>query len=174
MMRGEGLNWITVWGLGHLRPASGTWGSLPAWLAAAALVAAGISPAEHAWVYRGVMLLVLVVFSAACIVQGDRAEARFNKKDPGQVVADEMAGMALTLVMLPAAGMTGGGRAVFTLIYAFLAFRIMDIVKPWPAGAVQRVPGGWGILLDDLIAGLYAGLLIVMLVWARLPGAGAG
>jgi phosphatidylglycerophosphatase A len=116
------------------------------------------------------MLLIILVFSAACLLQADRAEARFNRKDPGQVVADEMAGMALTLLMLPAAGMVTGVRAAFTLVFAFLAFRIMDIVKPWPAGAMQRIPGGWGILLDDLAAGLYAGVLILVLVWWRLPG----
>lgn len=169
-MRRGGLNWITVWGLGHLRPASGTWGSLPAVLVAGGLAAGGISAAEQAWIYRGVMLALLVVFSAACVMQGDRAEARFNRKDPGQAVADEMAGMALTLLMAPAAGMATGPRAAFTLVYAFVAFRVMDIIKPWPAGALQRVPGGWGILLDDLMAGLYAGLLVAVLVWARLPG----
>lgn len=169
-MRGGGLGWITVWGLGHLRPASGTWGSLPPVVIAAGLALAGVTAAEHGWVFRGCMLALLVVFGAACVVQGDRAEARFNGKDPGEVVADETAGMALTLLLLPAAGMSDGLRAGFTLVYAFLAFRIMDIVKPWPAGALQRVPGGWGILLDDLFAGLYAGVLIVALAWARLPG----
>lgn len=173
MMASRGLNWITVWGLGHLRPASGTWGSLPPCLLAAALVAANLSPADGAgpaWIFRAAMLLVLLVFSAGCIVQADRAEARFNRKDPGQVVADEVAGMALTLLLLPTVAFIGDGRAAFTLLYAFLAFRIMDIVKPWPAGAVQRTPGGWGILLDDLMAGLYAALLINVIVWARLSG----
>jgi phosphatidylglycerophosphatase A len=60
------------------------------------------------------------------------------------------------LIFLPAAAFADLSRATVTLAIAFLAFRLLDIIKPWPARGLQRVPGGWGILIDDLIAGLYA------------------
>lgn len=150
------LRLITTFGLGHLRPFPGTWGSMPTALIAGLLIAAGFGPVEAPWIYHGVLGVILVLFSAACIVQGDAAEVRFGKKDPGSVVADETAGQAIPLMFLPAASLATGPLAAFTVFYAFVAFRIFDIVKLWPARAVQRVPAGWGILLDDLIAGVMA------------------
>lgn len=159
MRRDADLAMVTVFGLGHLRPAPGTWGSLPPVLLAALMFALGAGPAGHQFIYLGVMLLVAVVFTLACVTQGDRAEARFLKKDPSQVVADETAGQAVTLMFIPP--MAGAGAAAaFSLIFAFLAFRLLDIVKPWPARQIQRIPGGWGVVLDDLAAGVYAGLIV--------------
>ncbi|MEO1008124.1 MAG: phosphatidylglycerophosphatase A [Planctomycetota bacterium] len=146
------LAWLTVGGLGHLRPAPGTWGSLPpAALAGVLGLALGLG-SDGA--IRVAMLACAIVFSLACVVLGDRAEARFGKKDPGQVVADETAGMALTIALMPPLG--GGAGALGSALLAFLMFRGFDILKPWPANIVQRTPGGWGILLDDLVAGVQA------------------
>jgi len=124
----------------------------------------GLDPLNAPWAFYGVQAFLVLAFSIGCIVQGDRAEARWGK-DPGNAVADETAGQALTLLFLPYGlilhppiwamdripELTG-----FTLVFAFLAFRAMDIVKPWPARQIQRVSAGWGILLDDLVAGAYA------------------
>jgi phosphatidylglycerophosphatase A len=112
------------------------------------------------------MALVLLIFAGACIRDGEAAEARFGKKDPGQVVADETAGQCLPLMFLPATAVAGWPAMLMTLPLAFVSFRIMDIVKPWPARQLQRVPGGWGILIDDLFAGVYA--LVVVQVVTRL------
>ena len=155
-----GFALVTTFGLGYLRPASGTWGSMPPVLLAALLIAFGAGPAESPWIYNGILAAVVVVFSLACIAMGDHAEARFLRKDPGNVVADETAGQALALLALPAAGVLTGPRAAITLLVAFLAFRVMDILKPPPARGIQRAPGGWGILLDDLVAGAYAVILV--------------
>jgi len=168
------IDLITVFGLGKMRPASGTWGSLPPVLVAALLLAVGLgqtswpdstNPAPHwntlYWViYHGVLLSIFIFFSAACLSQGTAAEAHFREKDPSNVVADEVAGQCLPLMFLPAVAIDTTFKAAITLVLAFLAFRIMDIVKPWPAGQLQRVPGGLGILIDDLFAGIYA-LVIV-------------
>lgn len=160
--------WITVFGLGRMRPASGTWGSLPPVFIAAALIAAGLGPVAQAWVYNSVLIVVMLVFVAACVLQGDAAEARsIRGKDPSEAVADETAGQCLPLLFLPSAAVSTVAGTVFTLVYAFVAFRILDIVKPWPANALQRVPAGWGILLDDLAAGVYAAALVQVL--ARVP-----
>lgn len=167
-MRDGSLRWITVFGLGHQRPASGTWGSLPPVLLAAFLFLAGVSPASHAWAYLACTALLGLIFAAACIAQSDRAVARFGE-DPAEVVADEMAGMSLTLLFIPAAAVATPALAAFSLLYAFIAFRVMDIFKPWPAGRAQQIPGGWGILLDDLFAGLYAGLVVLLIARFILP-----
>jgi phosphatidylglycerophosphatase A len=157
---------LTTFGLGHLRPFPGTWGSLPTVILAALLVAAGLGPDRQPWLFNSVMLVILVLFTLACAIRGDEAEAIFLKKDPSQVVADETAGQALPLLFLPAAAFSTTGNAAWTLLLAFIAFRVMDILKPWPAQQIQRYPGGWGVVLDDLMAGVYA--IIVLQLVTRL------
>jgi len=158
---------ITTFGLGHVRPFPGTWGSLPTVIIAAILIAAGLGPADQPWLFNFVMIAILLVFTLACIIRGDEAEAIFLKKDPSQVVADETAGQAIPLLFLPAAAFATPGSAIWTLLLAFIAFRIMDILKPWPAQQIQSYPGGWGVVLDDLMAGVYA-LIVLQIVtrWA--------
>lgn len=159
---------ITTGGLGFMRPASGTWGSMPPVALAAAMIALGINPGHGlgaAIAYHLVLLLILLFFTLVCALYGDAAEARFGA-DPGEVVADETAGQCIPLLFLPAAGTTHPWPAAATLIGAFLAFRLFDILKPWPANRLQSVPGGWGIVLDDLAAGVQA--MIVVQVVARL------
>jgi phosphatidylglycerophosphatase A len=115
--------------------------------------------------YNAILLLVALVFTVACVSLGDKAEARFWKKDPSQVVADETAGQAITLMFLSPAAVSAPLIAIVSLVGAFLAFRLMDIVKPWPARQIQRIPGGWGVVLDDLVAGVYAGILVQIVAW---------
>ena len=157
---------LTAFGLGHMRPFPGTWGSAPPVLLAGVLIGAGLGPAEEPVVYHALLAGVVLLFSGACIVHGDHAEARFLSKDPSHVVADEMAGQSIALMALPAAALATPLLAAFTLSFAFLAFRVCDIVKPWPSWRLQLVPGGWGILLDDLFAGFYA--LVIVQVVARV------
>lgn len=151
------LKWVTVFGLGHIRPFPGTWGSLPPVVLAMLLLLA-MPDGAYATVMRLVMLLVAITFTLACVVLGDKAEPRFGRKDPSQVVADEVAGMALCLALMPVVD-PGWGR-FGTLILAFIYFRALDIVKPWPAHGLQAKPGGWGVVLDDLAAGVLAALLL--------------
>jgi phosphatidylglycerophosphatase A len=161
---------ITTFGLGLLRPASGTWGSMPTVALAGAMMLAGARPCGGGvWpsvVYHGVLLIVLLVFSWVCVIFGDGAEVYFGKKDPGSVVADETAGQAIALVALPAAATGSFWHLAATLAIAFVAFRVLDILKLWPANGLQKHPGGWGILLDDLAAGVQA--LVVVQVAARV------
>ncbi len=153
----EGL--LTTFGLGHWKPASGTWGSMPPVFVAGAIAAIGISNPAVRGIYDVLMVLIFVIFSAACVFWGTDAEARW-KKDPGQVVADETAGQCVTLIMIPSVMLTSPMSAFMTLVGAFLLFRAFDILKPWPAGAMQNIRGGWGILLDDWVAGFMAGAVI--------------
>lgn len=153
---------LTVFGLGRLRPAPGTWGSMPPVAVAGLLIALGVAPGSG--VFEGVMILIMLFFSAACVAQGDLAEAVFGKKDHGTIVADETAGQCVTLAflaLLPSAALATPLAVAVTLVLCFLAFRAMDIAKPWPADATQKLPAGWGVLIDDLFAGFY-GFLIVL------------
>ncbi len=149
---------LTTGGLGHMRPASGTWGSLPPVVVSAILVISGAGPDTGLWwIHTLAMVAFLIAFSAVCITGADGAEARWGK-DPSPVVADETAGMALTLLLMPPALL--GNEPFFvvtTLAGAFVLFRAFDIAKLPPAWGMQRIPGGWGILLDDLVAAAQAG-----------------
>jgi len=106
-----------------------------------------------------------VVVCAAIVVAGAWSarltEQALGVEDPGPVVIDEVVGMLVSLLFLP------GTWPV--ILAAFLAFRVFDIVKPWPAGRLEHVPGGWGVMADDVMAGIYANLTIQILIWAR-PG----
>jgi phosphatidylglycerophosphatase A len=149
---------VTTFGLGFMRPASGTWGSLPPAALAAGMV---ISGQAGAWYYYVLLIVIAVLFSLACVKFGDAAEAEFGKKDPGKVVADETAGMAITLLALPVWWVSDVNRLLVYVGAAFVLFRIADIIKAPPARGLQRLRGGWGILVDDLIAGVQAAAVLV-------------
>ncbi|MHC5113394.1 MAG: phosphatidylglycerophosphatase A family protein [Planctomycetota bacterium] len=152
------MKWLllTAFGLGHMRPASGTWGSLPVPVMVVLLVwLAGPNP----WIVNGALVVVGAIFSWACLRYGRDAEERWGRSDPGQVVADEVAGQAVALLALPWAAVTDADGWRHTLLLAgtgFIAFRVFDITKPPPANGLQKLPGGKGILVDDLVAGVYA------------------
>lgn len=104
-----------------------------------------------------------VAATAAAFVLGTLAASevatQVGLKDPGIVVVDEVVGMWISLLLLP-----------FTPIVAalgFFLFRLMDVLKPWPARDFEHLPGGWGIMTDDVMAGVYANLLlrVGLLVW---------
>jgi phosphatidylglycerophosphatase A len=88
-----------------------------------------------------------------------RVARQVDRKDPGIVVVDEVVGQWVTLIALPFTPLTAG--------LGFVLFRVMDIAKPWPARDLERVPGGWGIMADDVAAGVYAHLALRagLLVW---------
>jgi phosphatidylglycerophosphatase A len=103
-----------------------------------------------------VYLVVLVALFALGVAVCTRASERLGRHDPGGIVWDEMVGYWLTIVLLP---LHWGWLAA-----GFVAFRFFDILKPWPIRAVEkRFGGGLGIMLDDIVAALYA-LLVLRLV----------
>ena len=149
----------TVGGLGDRFPAPGTTvGSLAAAALFAALVLLGRLPARPVAAAGLAALVPLAVW--ACGAEA----ARRGIPDPGPVVLDEVAGQWLALSLLAIAG----SRALrpHHLVVSFLLFRFFDILKPWPIRRLERLPGGWGIVADDLGAGLAAGLVqLVVLAW---------
>ncbi|MCX6573743.1 MAG: phosphatidylglycerophosphatase A [Candidatus Aminicenantes bacterium] len=103
------------------------------------------------------VLLVVVLFFAGVAVSKITADA-LGRPDPGRVVIDEVCGQLIALAFLPAGGFPAG--------LAFALFRFFDIIKPWPIRRLERLPGGWGIMADDVGAGLAAAALtrLVLLV----------
>ena len=105
-----------------------------------------------AWPLR---FLYVVAISAVSIYVAGQAEKLYGKKDDQRIVIDEIAGLQVT--MLPVA-ITG-----LHLLLAFVVFRIFDIWKPFPLNRFQKFPGGWGVVADDLGAGIYGGLVLFLL-----------
>ncbi|MGB0951643.1 MAG: phosphatidylglycerophosphatase A [Planctomycetota bacterium] len=142
--------YVTWFGLGYAPVASGTFGTLGG-VAIAALVG---------WTWPTAFLpLVLgltVVMSFLGALAGKWAERRYGRKDPGEFVLDEVVGY---LVAVAWVGFPGWNH----LILAFFLFRLFDIVKPPPARRLEKLPGGWGIVVDDLVAGAYALVVMVAL-----------
>jgi phosphatidylglycerophosphatase A len=107
-------------------------------------------------------LTVPFLLAMAGIWSADQFAGQLNQKDPRCVVIDEVAGMALALAALP--------RNWRVYLAALVLFRLLDIVKPGPIRKAEQLPGGWGIMADDLLAGLTANLLIrgfekLILIW---------
>ena len=143
-----GLAIATALGAGYVPNAPGTAGS------AVGLLLWMVLP-HNPWL----QLAAIVVIAGAGVWSGSLAEQHFGKRDPGQVVIDEVAGMMVTLVLNPVAG-RGWMLAVFVL------FRAADIAKPFPVKRLERLPGGIGIMADDLAAGIYANLALRLSVWS--------
>ena len=99
------------------------------------------------------LLVALVVVTLVGLWAGSRVERVLGRKDPGVIVIDEVAGMLLSVIGLP--------RSIPVLVTAFVLFRVFDVWKPFPARESQALSGGMGVMVDDLIAGLYA-LILVM------------
>lgn len=109
--------------------------------------------------YLAAVLLTVVVGTWAA----ERGEALFGRKDDRRITIDEVAGMLVSLIALPA--------RPEVIASAFLLFRVFDVIKPQPARACERIPGGLGIMADDLVAGLYANL-VGQVLWRILLPAG--
>jgi phosphatidylglycerophosphatase A len=139
----------TVGGLGDRLPAPGTTvGSLFALLAFAAVAAAAPAALAPAALALGIALVPLAVW--AC---GAEAKRR-SEGDPGAIVADEVAGQWLALAVLTIA--TARPPTLVEVACSFVLFRLLDIAKPWPIRRLEALPGGWGIVADDLAAGAAA------------------
>jgi phosphatidylglycerophosphatase A len=139
---------VTLGGAGLLRPAPGTWGSL-----AATLFLWGLQAISSSVAWPIELVVGLLSLGAINVWLGKWIEQYFGREDPGACVIDEGAGMCLTLLGLPM------GRPWITFALAFAAFRLFDVLKPPPARQLERLPRGWGILMDDLAAAVYANLL---------------
>jgi phosphatidylglycerophosphatase A len=142
----------SCFGIGHFPVASGTVGSLAGLLLFWGLAAAGGWFATLA----GLVVVTLLGFWSA-----GAGEQHYGEKDPGEVVIDEVAGQMLTLLFL--------APTPQLLVTAFLLFRLLDILKPFPARRLEKLAGGSGIMADDLMVAVY-GNLILHLISLLAPG----
>jgi len=136
-------------GLGLSPFASGTFGTLPG------LVLALGFPFRDVWIQAVFALFLAALAVPLCGI----AEAHFKKKDDGRIVADEYMTFPLCVIGLPIFAHP------FLLVVAFITHRVMDILKPFPAGRLQSLKGGLGIVADDFMSGLYA-LALNHAIWA--------
>ncbi len=99
----------------------------------------------------------IVVVFAVGVWSASRTELALGRKDPGIVVIDEVAGMLITLALLPV--------SIPAVVLGFLLFRVFDVLKPWPAAQLEHLHGGLGIMLDDVFAGIYAYAVLRLCMW---------
>ena len=148
-----GLFVATCGYLGYVPIAPGTFGS-----AAGLVVLAAVR-------WTGSPLLVVAAIAlifAVGVWSGNVAEKHFGGVDPAPVVLDEVLGMLITLALIPV-NITGA-------IVGFLLFRLLDVIKPWPANRMEALPGGLGVMADDAMAAVYGNIVLRLLVVALPAG----
>src|SRR5436305_7049584 len=143
----------TLFGIGHLRPGPGTWGSATTVLLWALIAHFLPAPLRTPTTILAAVLVTLIGIPAAT-----RVARAYGSKDPQFVVIDEVAGQLIALIAVPLAWKT--------LLTGFILFRAFDIIKPSPVRQLECLPEGTGIVLDDVAAGIYA--LVLMQILLRI------
>jgi phosphatidylglycerophosphatase A len=155
----------TACGLGYLKPGPGTWGSLAGVGISVLLVwnvarksAPDFGTTASVWTFNGTPIyldyIIAVLVAVLGVYVSSKVERHYGKSDPQFVVIDEVSGQLIALSF------------PFTLLnwkswlLGFILFRVFDIWKPFPARQAESLHGGWGIMADDWIAGIYAGLVL--------------
>jgi phosphatidylglycerophosphatase A len=133
--------------VGYAPVAPGTWGS------AFGLVIYYLVRRQAS---TAVELVVIALITVIGLWAATEAEHYFGGIDPGPVVIDEVIGMLITLALHPV--------NVLGAVLGFLIFRVLDVIKPWPARRLELLPGGFGVVFDDVMAGVYGNLLM----WAAI------
>ena len=141
------LTLSTWFGTGLLSVAPGTFGTIAAVPLVFGVACLGTVP--------GVFIIAMVV--AVAIWTSDRSEELLGNDDPSEVVIDEVAGFLLTMFLLPLSWLTLG--------LGFILFRGFDIFKPYPIKQAEKLRGGLGIVMDDLVAGIYAHLCVRLILF---------
>jgi phosphatidylglycerophosphatase A len=146
------VQFATVGGIGWLRPGPGTWASLLAGLFALVLIP--VIPEHYVTIS---MAGAAAVTTLVALWWLPAAVPYFGCQDPGQIVIDEVVGVWVALAIVPAHVLCTD--LVVSVVVVVLLFRVFDIAKPWPVNWFERLPGGLGIMADDLAAGVVAGCL---------------
>ena len=133
-------------GIGFLRPFAGTWGSIPP-----TLIGFWIATHFPFWIFSAVTAATVAI----AVLCAGRAEKIWGN-DAKRITIDEFAGMLITLMALP--------PIWYVYLIAFFAFRAFDVLKPWPARQLESLPGGWGVTMDDVAAGIYANIFMRLLI----------
>lgn len=123
---------------GYVPFAPGTFGSI------AALAVYLIPGFENPWIIIPAILIVSLIG----IPIASKFEKVYDKQDPRYCTIDEVAGMWISLILVP--------KRVLPVLFAFIVWRLMDIVKPYPARKLEELPGGLGVMMDDIAAAIYS------------------
>jgi phosphatidylglycerophosphatase A len=167
---------LATCGVGYLPLAPGTWGSavgvclylifqMAALRAYTLLESRGLDATTLYLLRTSWLLLIICLVTAAGIWAATRAERLMGRKDPGAVVIDEVAGQLIAYTFVPV--VTG----VWMIITGFILFRLFDMWKPYPIRRLEALESGLGIMGDDVLAGIYAAI-VLNLIWlaATLSG----
>ncbi len=104
------------------------------------------------WIISGlsvyIYLLITLIVIGVSVWAATETEKIYKKRDPGQIVADEVAGYLVTMILIPA--------TATNIVIGFFLFRLFDILKPPPVRRLEKLPRGWGVVIDDVAAGVYA------------------
>lgn len=156
---------IATCGVGYLPLAPGTWGSLvgvglyflirSSYFSLARAAGYPLSSPQAGFLV--IELMAITVVTLAGVWAGTRTEQLSGRKDPGKVVIDEVAGQLISLMPIPLLIL---GWDLWLIVIAFVSFRFFDIIKPYPARRFEALKAGWGIMADDLVAGVYAAIVV--------------
>jgi len=141
----------TLFGIGYFPKAPGTAGTL------FAAIVYFVLP-DHwffSWQNSIFALIIILIGSVISVFFISKAEVGLGH-DNGKIVLDEFWGYFITILFLP--------KTLIVIIIAFILFRIFDILKPEPVNVLQKLPGGWGVMADDIMAGIYANIVIQILI----------
>ena len=167
---------LATCGVGYLPLAPGTWGSavgvglylifqalMPR--AYALMEARGLDATALYLLRTSLLLIIICVVTAVGIWAATRAERLMGRKDPGAVVVDEVAGQLIAYVFIPTVA------GVWIIITGFVLFRLFDMWKPYPVRRLEALESGLGIMGDDVLAGIYAAIVLCF-IWlaATLSG----
>jgi phosphatidylglycerophosphatase A len=134
----------TWFGLGLLPKAPGTWGSL---------AALPLGYAVIAWANLELFCIITALMFVIGIWASSITSNEIGATDPSEIVIDEVVGQWIVLIIIP--------HNIILYFFAFILFRFFDIVKPWPISwADKKIKGGWGIMIDDVLAAIFAGIIL--------------
>ena len=146
---------LSAFGMGFMPFAPGTWGSL--WTA---LIAFAVALILKSTLVVAITLAILFVYGFwATVYFGDKGIENYGD-DPGMIVSDEVCGQAISLFWLLPYNLMTDSQIIYYFASGFVLFRIFDIIKFWPASYFDRQKTKWGVLFDDIVAGIYACVIL--------------
>lgn len=113
--------------------------------------------------FQACLILVSLIISALGIWAGNRGEHIFGEKDAQRIVVDEVAGQLISFILVAPLLVAEISKPMVVMIAGFLLFRAFDIWKPYPIKQLQDLPAGLGVMFDDIVAGIYAAVVLSFL-----------
>ena len=150
------INLSTFGPVGTLLKAPGTWGSV-----LGLFLYVFFFKELPNWAYISTLLVGTYLTMGIC----NEAEIRFNTKDPGFVILDEIIAIPFCFIFLFPEGSESSYTLWVWLLLGFILFRILDITKPWIIGRLQEIGGGFGVVIDDVVAAIFTNLILQILFW---------